>query len=211
MLKYLLETPDAKKSPLAPKIRRGFELILTSTYVHRKQAWVIDEGDAIMWFRFAPKTIPPAERMFNHAFQRVYLGALQLLMVPFQSREQKKRLKENDEKAAAAIEQLEQITGDTDEMLYLNLLAVAPEKQGLGYGTALVAIATAEADKQNRSIWLGTLRETAPFYERLGFTVEASFTLGDDNPTWTLPPIVEVFMVRRPQDPMGVRSEKAFV
>ena len=53
-----------------------------------------------------------------------------------------------------------------------------------------------QADKEKRSSWLiSSNPANEGFYNTLGFKTEKEILLGDDNPTWTGPPIV-VALVR---------------
>ena len=87
-------------------------------------------------------------------------------------------------------------------------MSTAPEKQGLGYAGSLVNqlaamvrlhdiadilcsfASSVQADAQLRGIWLLTNLYTTGFYERFGFKVIESISLGDDNPTWKKGPVV---------------------
>lgn len=97
-------------------------------------------------------------------------------------------------------------------MINLTNLATVPEKQGRGYGTALVRHVTAQvplhlirysiarfahkdslwqADVQQCSTWLTSSNVVnTKFYESCGFLTVAEILLGDNNPMWGKPPIV---------------------
>lgn len=68
------------------------------------------------------------------------------------------------------------------EWLRIELLYVAPERRGAGWGTRLVRAAEAEALKRRcRSAWVDSYSFQSPgFYEKLGYTV---FGTLDDYPT----------------------------
>lgn len=71
---------------------------------------------------------------------------------------------------------------------YLLIVGVDPELQGRGFGSALVKEGLARADQANCPCYLETSEErNLAFYERHGFTVVESATLGDGGPTaWAM-------------------------
>ena len=67
--------------------------------------------------------------------------------------------------------------------LYLLIVGVDPELQGKGRGSALVAEGLALADEANAPCYLDTSEErNLAFYERLGFKVVETASLGKDGP-----------------------------
>ena len=71
---------------------------------------------------------------------------------------------------------------------YLLIIAVDPELQGRGRGTALLKKGLARADQANCPCYLETSEErNLAFYERHGFRVVESTSLGDGGPTgWAM-------------------------
>ena len=71
---------------------------------------------------------------------------------------------------------------------YLGLLAVAPEAQGRGVGSALLRAGLARADRQHVGTYLETSTpENIRFYERHGFEVRDEIPLPDGGPThWSM-------------------------
>ncbi len=71
---------------------------------------------------------------------------------------------------------------------YLMIVGVDPELQGRGLGTALVKEGLARADQANCPCYLETSEErNLAFYERHGFVVVETATLGDGGPTgWAM-------------------------
>jgi ribosomal protein S18 acetylase RimI-like enzyme len=66
---------------------------------------------------------------------------------------------------------------------HLMIVGVDPELQGRGVGTALVKEGLARADQENVPCFLETSRErNLAFYERLGFAVVETTTLGRGGP-----------------------------
>ena len=69
---------------------------------------------------------------------------------------------------------------------YLMALGVAPEKQGRGIGSALLARGLARADGSGSPAYLETFRErTARLYARRGFEVVGRAKVGRTGPTFT--------------------------
>jgi ribosomal protein S18 acetylase RimI-like enzyme len=66
---------------------------------------------------------------------------------------------------------------------YLLIVAVDPELQGHGAGTALLKEGLARADQSNQPCYLETSNErNVPFYERFGFKVITKVPLGPGGP-----------------------------
>ena len=62
---------------------------------------------------------------------------------------------------------------------FLDLLAVRPDRQGRGIGSALVTSALAETDRTGVPAFLVTSNDrNVPFYERLGFKVTEEYDIG---------------------------------
>jgi GNAT superfamily N-acetyltransferase len=80
-----------------------------------------------------------------------------------------------------------------DDAWYLSILAVAPQEQGRGLGTRLLAPTLAEADSGGRICYLETFGAESPrFYERFGFVTQAEFIEPTTGSPYTL-------MMRRPR------------
>ncbi|NLU70954.1 GNAT family N-acetyltransferase [Streptomyces sp. HNM0574] len=71
---------------------------------------------------------------------------------------------------------------------YLETVATAPEAQGRGLGSAVLAPGIQEAQRAGHPAFLETSSEpNVRLYERLGFTVTAEIPLPDDGPrTWCM-------------------------
>jgi ribosomal protein S18 acetylase RimI-like enzyme len=71
---------------------------------------------------------------------------------------------------------------------YLHGIAVEPERQRRGLGTALLRIGVERADRDRLPCYLETAREaTLPFYERLGFRVAIPGRVAAEGPPlWSL-------------------------
>lgn len=111
------------------------------------------------------------------------------------------------------------LEGRVNEMFAVDDIAVHPKRQGLGYGSALMAAARAKvrgiadfpvchdriltfpstkADALGLFSWLSSSNITnTAFYEHCGFKTVQEFAIGDNNPTWTEPPII-LKIVRTP-------------
>jgi len=80
----------------------------------------------------------------------------------------------------------------------LSLLGVAPERQGRGIGSALLADWLADVDVAGQPAWLETASaRNLPFYRRFGFQVAEEIALQG----------VPVWLMRRPARAAGVAAE----
>ncbi|KAH9922653.1 uncharacterized protein B0H18DRAFT_879192, partial [Fomitopsis serialis] len=77
-----------------------------------------------------------------------------------------------------------------EHMLQMAGLVTRPDKQGRGYGTALMAVANAKADKLGAATYISTTAHNTAFYEGCGYVVATRFTVGENNPNWDQPPVV---------------------
>jgi len=195
--RYMFDTPDAHKSWMdADKLWSIAATRQLSDAVRRHAAWTVDEGVAVVTFTRAAG--PPSWKQkvgdyFNYIWGKVISACFRILATP----EQKRRLGEEEAKITAAIKST---LGDrVKEMVVLDLLATAPGKQGHGYGSELATMVTSEADAESRATMLvsSNIANTA-FYESLGFRTIKEVVVGDDNPTWTEPPVILGIMLREP-------------
>ncbi|MCU0307253.1 MAG: GNAT family N-acetyltransferase [Thermoleophilia bacterium] len=69
---------------------------------------------------------------------------------------------------------------------YLDILAVRPDRQGRGVGSALVRVGTTRADRIHVPCFLATSNpRTLPLYRRLGFAVQDEYDVGPVR-VWTM-------------------------
>ncbi|KAI0916978.1 hypothetical protein AcW1_007708 [Taiwanofungus camphoratus] len=180
--------------------------------VSEHRAFTINHGDAIVSFT------PAIDKSRPHRGTGRIRGILKKLEKWLQdtvnkacdSKEQRRRRKESSDKLDVAINAA--IGDQKEDMIYLASLATAPAKQGRGYGTMLVHAVTAIADEQSRTTWLcsSNIKNTG-FYEYCGFSVIGEISLGDNNPTWTKPPVVVRIMVRKPQTSLQAHGKNSYV
>lgn len=83
--------------------------------------------------------------------------------------------------------------GDRREVLTLTPLAVAPEYEGRGIGSALVRAAVQEADRRGEP--LVVLEGSPRFYGRLGFTFAPAHGIAIDLPDWAPPEAAQVYLL----------------
>ena len=70
---------------------------------------------------------------------------------------------------------------------YLQTLAVTPEVQRRGHGTALIKPGLARADAEGLPVYLETQRESnIPYYRRFGFELTEEISLPDSPPLWLM-------------------------
>ncbi|EMD40902.1 hypothetical protein CERSUDRAFT_80552 [Gelatoporia subvermispora B] len=193
--RYMLDTPDAHKARFL-KLREKIGCYLNySPYIHKKQAYTINGGDAMMLYDPAPNVTPkpsPLDRLLSKILQ----GLGRSLKV-FDAPEQRKRKAEFITKHGIVAK--EAIGDAVKEMIVLEAIATAPSQQRQGYGTMLVHIVTAMADEQGRYTWVTSSNiANTGFYESFGFRTVAEIAMGAENPTWKDPPVIVRIMVRSP-------------
>ncbi|CCL98799.1 uncharacterized protein FIBRA_00804 [Fibroporia radiculosa] len=185
---YINDTPDARNSRLRNAYLRLGLVIQLSMYVHQKEVYTVDGGDAIASYS-RTGDMGPLFRFFAPIFRALDM---------FSSPEQKRRRAEANSKLNAANEAI--FGKGPYDMVLLMELATTPEKQGRGYGTALVAAVTDIADAIGKRTWLQSSNiANTMFYERCGFVTVGGYKLGDTNPTWTKPPVIVRIMMREPR------------
>ncbi|MEP7368808.1 MAG: N-acetyltransferase [Dermatophilaceae bacterium] len=84
--------------------------------------------------------------------------------------------------------------GARHEVLTLSPLAVAPDHEGQGVGSALVRAGLSAADASSRG--LVTLEGSPTFYGRLGFRFAPDFGISIDLPEWAPPEAAQVYLLR---------------
>ncbi|KAI0352853.1 hypothetical protein OH77DRAFT_1408333 [Trametes cingulata] len=77
---------------------------------------------------------------------------------------------------------------EINNMIEIRGLATAPEKQGLGYGTALMSVANDMSDAMGRGVFAITT-DAFGFYQAIGYKIVQEGFVGADDPTWNGPPI----------------------
>ncbi|MFD6780463.1 GNAT family N-acetyltransferase [Streptomyces diastaticus] len=149
------------------RVRRFQEICLTRIGMLYGRVWVADEGRAVaVWS--TPDTDP------SSAFAEVapVLGGLT-----------------GDRQAAyASAEQAVAPHRPQEPAWFLDTVAVSPEAQGRGLGSAVLVPGIEEAGQAGCPAFLETSSErNVRFYERLGFRVTAAVTLPDGGPrTWCM-------------------------
>ncbi|EWT02425.1 acetyltransferase [Intrasporangium oryzae NRRL B-24470] len=83
--------------------------------------------------------------------------------------------------------------GNRREILTLTPLAVAPEYEGRGIGSALVRAAVEEADRRGEP--LVVLEGSPRFYGRLGFTFAPAHGIALELPDWAPPEAAQVYLL----------------
>ncbi|KAI0728646.1 hypothetical protein C8Q72DRAFT_917452 [Fomitopsis betulina] len=181
---YLDDTPDYHGPPSRRDKRATVVMYFSfSDCIRRREAWTIYHGDSLMTL------------WLNNIIARVIKTTLSAYTLTY-TKEQLKRRKELRDKLVPAIEKA--LGSRVPELISLDGLSTAPERQGLGYAGSLVNQLAAMADTQSRGIWLLTNLYTTGFYAHFGFIVVGSFSLGDDNPTWEKGPVILCLMLREP-------------
>ncbi|KZT73054.1 hypothetical protein DAEQUDRAFT_722157 [Daedalea quercina L-15889] len=186
LFEYMRNTPDAEESRLIRLLDYLTNFLQFIVRAHVQRALVVDGGYAYVAFGVPGDITSSLERVAS-----AMIRCIRKARTP----EQNKRWSETMEKQDAAIQEAigERIRG----MFCVYDLAAHPDRQGRGYGSALMAAANAKADDLGLASWLvsSNINNTA-FYESCGFVTVRQFAVGEDNPTWTKPPVVVSIMVR---------------
>lgn len=133
------------------------------------------------------------------------LARLLLKTVRCKSRYEAERLREYNEKVTEAVKNA--LGDDVKEMWYIDGLFTAPSNQGRGYGRALLNAVISQVDDTFHAAWLKSSDQAnTAFYNSHGFMVVTEVVLGDQNPTWTGPPVVITIMLRPPRTNGGIRD-----
>ncbi|KAI0638286.1 hypothetical protein C8Q77DRAFT_1153951 [Trametes polyzona] len=143
-------------------------------HVYRQTAFTIDGGDATLTLGIPGRKRGPLAPVFAPVFKA------------FDTKELTKRKKEFVTKLSVM---LQKAFGDgLGDLIEVQGLATAPNKQGRGYGTALMLYANAFADWHRRGVWLVTT-DAYGFYARVGYSVVQEDVLGVDDPKWDGEPV----------------------
>jgi len=184
---YIYEHPITSRWKM--RLSRILDSMALSSFVELKTAWVVDSGDAFIFFSDPAK---PNKRRHKVVYNfAAFLGDLVV-----RSAEQRRRGKEFEEKIHAAIKE---VLGDSaKEMFYLDHLATTPAKQGHGYGTALCRVFNGEADARGLASFVvsSNVEVNTPFYNDVGFYTVKEVVLGEHDSSWTKPPVSIAIMVR---------------
>ncbi|KAH9835739.1 uncharacterized protein C8Q71DRAFT_858589 [Rhodofomes roseus] len=193
---YIFGTPDAHKNPTLP-YRDRIQLFLSwADGVRRRELLTVNRGDSLLLYSPAPESVPRRRKTTNKMIHGLIRRILSVFD-PFYTKEQRKRMKELRETSAAAIEAT--LGQRVSELISIDNLVTAFEKQGLGYASTLVNYILDLAVEQKRSVWLLTNEHTVGFYARFGFKEVERYSLGEHNPTWTEDPVISCILLWEPE------------
>lgn len=149
-------------------LRTYYRRTLREIFVPLGASWVsADAMGAAAW-------VPPQRWRFSKREQRAELRAMLPWMVGGLGRGQR-------------IERLMHRHHPSEPHWYLHTLAIHPEKQRRGYGSALIEPGLNRADEEELPCYLETQRESnIPFYARFGFELTGKISLEDSPPLWTM-------------------------
>ncbi|GBE77441.1 hypothetical protein SCP_0103160 [Sparassis crispa] len=188
--------PDAKYTRISKLGARFVLYIQYAYYVSQKEAITLDGGDGFITYDSAPNGLSLLRKIFQRMVQSIASVVIFLIITLAGTKEQHHRLKETRQQDEASKDTVN--GGQLDDVFMIDTLAVTPDKQGLGYGSVLLEAVISQADAQSRRSYLYTRPQITPFYEKFGFVVVATYPVGENNPTWTRPPVQRVIMVREP-------------
>jgi len=202
LTRYLTHTKDHRDNLVTRFFSNLFRYSYLRQFMYYKTGWTFDDGDAFVCYSDPAKPKP-------WTFGILQYIAMQLLFLVRGPEENKRQIEVQNKMDAAAREAL----GDQAKyMINLANLHTIPAKQGRGYGTTLVKLVTAEADRRSLSTCLCSINvANTGFYNSLGFLTAKHIFIGEDNPAWHEPPVVIDLMVREPATPHTVVKEKSYV
>lgn len=188
MVDYLTDQETARTTSVRAMLNAIVSVFMWAMIVHDGYGYTVDGGKACMTY-LDPRQPRNPVISFVEWFSAMF---------PVQEREEiKTRRKELGEKHDKAIK--DTIGDRKADMFYLQILFADPSTQGRGYGYALAKVATDAADAASRPIYLISSNvNNTKFYNSVGFITIATFTLGEDNPTWDKPPVVVSVMLKEP-------------
>jgi ribosomal protein S18 acetylase RimI-like enzyme len=147
---------------------RHYRAMIRRVYVPRRAAWTTDDAaGAALWF-------PPGTLSLSRRERLAETGSL---------------LPEALDSLARGTrwERLLAAHHPREPHWYLQTLAVAPESQRSGIGTALIAPGLERADADRVGAFLETQRESnIPYYRRFGFELTEEISLPDSPPLWLM-------------------------
>ncbi|KAI0743891.1 hypothetical protein C8Q80DRAFT_1183823 [Daedaleopsis nitida] len=178
---------DAFTSPTRRRLHTVFHKLTNGSYywdaVRQHRVLTVDHGDAVLSYT------QPGQKG-RHGLFIPWVGPLLDKFEPAEF------LKRRTEVGDAYRAMYKAAFGDSpEEMFEIVTLATAPEKQGLGYGSALVAAVHDMADARGAATFLFT-SDAKGFYEAVGYKMVAETVLGLDNPKWTGGPVALRVMLR---------------
>ncbi|TBU27718.1 hypothetical protein BD311DRAFT_778781 [Dichomitus squalens] len=147
------------------------------------RALTVDHGDAVCTFR-----LPEDKDSKLHLY-------LMGLLRKIQTKEFTKR--QTEVRGAIGTLFRENLGDREAEPIDIVLLGTSPEKQGHGYGKALVKAVTDIGDAKGLAVTVVTT-DAYKFYEAVGFKLVAETIVGVDNPSWDGAPIHVRLLLREP-------------
>jgi len=197
LFRYLIwDTPQPNKW-LRQQRYWLFYYLGIATAVRWHEGLTVDNGEALIILRETPLEKAKRETWLDRIWKIVH-GVVVMFLFSFDTKERKQRRMEMQAKLGLALK--ETIAPRVPEMMNMDGESVAPEKRGLGYDSMLVEYAAAKADHLGHAIWSNSYSQArTSLYESFGFTTAATFTLGEDNPTWKKEPVLIRIMVREPR------------
>ncbi|KAI0776013.1 hypothetical protein BD413DRAFT_602527 [Trametes elegans] len=186
----------------APLFKTRWWLRHAATYldgVHQGRVLTVNAGEAVLLYGRPGNNAPSI--LYNFFFWLLTRG---------DTPELKKRKSEFRDKIKLMIQEAFGDGDGVNDMYELQVLGTAPEAQGRGYASALVAAVTNMAVAEGRDTFVVSA-SACTFYEQLGFVVVSRDVLGGDNPDWDGVPI-PVHLLHRPakvgEIPIGAGVDK---
>ncbi|PPQ65957.1 hypothetical protein CVT26_010719 [Gymnopilus dilepis] len=187
-------------SPRRPLFTKALYAVLLLVWIPVAIVLTIHAGTALVVANPAKHgRTSPIDRLVN-----LLLKFGGLISYALATAEQKKRRTETDEKVQKLTSD---VLGDrVKEMIYVSLLATAPNSQGQGYGTALLSTIISYGDTLGQAVYLHTATEKdVLFYSSFGFQVLGHTILGDNNPEYHQDPVIVRLMHGLPEEKPTLR------
>ena len=150
--------PDSRRR--RERLRIGMGRVMRRLYLPHGGAWTTDERDGVaMWGRPGDPTPSALEQLRDlPTFFRAFGRHVPRAMRAFETAEKRR---------------------PQEDHWYLELLAVRPDRQGQGVGSALLGATLPEVDAAGLPAFLVTSNaRNVPLYERFGFVVGDEYDIG---------------------------------
>ncbi|GBE88992.1 predicted protein [Sparassis crispa] len=135
-------SPDARDPRVCKLGARLVTTIQNANYVSQKEAITVDGGDGFVTFVSPRNGLSPWRKIFQRMMQTLAFVFIFLITKLTSTEEQRQRMKETRQRNNALRGSV--IGGQLDDVFLIDILAVSPDKQSLGYGCMLLEAVTSQ-------------------------------------------------------------------